>query len=332
MDLSVLFLGTAGSMPTVQRAPASLLIRRGGDAILIDCGEGSQRQLLRSVGLPDLEHVFLTHFHADHFLGLPGMMKTFALRGRELPLHIYGPRGVTGLVSDLKRIYGRLSYEVEVVELAPTAAVEFDQYRIGAYSVVHRTEALGYALVEDDRPGRFDPERARELGVEAGPLYGQLQRGGSVDVNGRLVSPEEVMGETRPGRKLVFSGDTRPCDTTVAIAQGAELLVHDGTFSGEEQERAHETGHSTAPEAARIAAEAGVSLLALTHLSSRYFGPVIEKEARATFERTVVPRDFDLIEIPYREKGEPQLVRWKDHRARTAGEQASPSPVPPTRG
>jgi ribonuclease Z len=326
MDLSVLFLGTAGSMPTVQRAPASLLIRRGGDRILIDCGEGSQRQLLRSVGLPELEHVFLTHFHADHFLGLPGMMKTFALRGRDLPLHIYGPRGLTGLISDLRRIYGKLSYEVRVVELGPTDTVEFDNYRIGAYSVVHRMEALGYALVEDERPGRFDPGRAIELGVPEGPLYGELQRGVAVEANGRRVSPEQVMGETRPGRKLVFTGDTQPCEATVAVAQGAELLVHDGTFSGDEQERARQTGHSTAPDAARIAAEAGVSLLALTHLSSRYFGPVIEKEAREFFERAVVPRDFDVVEVPYSEKGEPELIKWKDARARARREEAGSTP------
>src|SRR5438046_1781207 len=165
MDLSVLFLGTAGSMPTVQRSPASLLIRRGGDRILIDCGEGSQRQLLRSVGLPDIEHVFLTHFHADHFLGLPGMLKTFALRGRAVPLNVYGPRGLKALMSDLRRIYGKLSYELNVRELAAAEAVAFGGCTMGAFAVVHRTEALGYALVEEDRPGRFVPERARALGV-----------------------------------------------------------------------------------------------------------------------------------------------------------------------
>jgi ribonuclease Z len=314
MDLSVLFLGTAGSMPTVQRAPASLLIRRGGDRILVDCGEGSQRQLLRSVGLPELEHIFLTHFHADHFLGLPGMMKTFTLRGRDLPLNIYGPHGLQGLVADLRRIYGKLSYAVNVVELGPTDAVEFGEYRIGAYSVVHRTEALGYALVEDERPGRFDPQRATELGIPAGPMYGDLQRGETVALDGRQITPDQVMGEARPGRKLVFTGDTQPCESTIAVAAGAELLVHDGTFAGEEHERARQTGHSTAPEAAGVAAAAGVSLLALTHLSSRYFGPVIEKEARAVFERTVVPRDFDVVEVPYAERGEPHLVKWRDVR------------------
>jgi ribonuclease Z len=316
MDLSVLFLGTAGSMPTLQRAPASLLVRRGGDRILIDCGEGSQRQLLRSVGLPDIEYIFLTHFHADHFLGLPGMLKTFALRGRTVPITIYGPRGLNGLMNDLRRIYGRLGYELRTVELAPSEAIEFSGYRIGAFAVAHRVEALGYALVEDERPGRFDAARARELGVAEGPLFGELQRGRSIEANGREVRPHDVMGEPRPGRKLVFSGDTEPCDTTVVVSEGAELLVHDGTFSSAEAQRARETGHSTASGAASVAREAGVSLLALTHLSSRYFGPVIEKEAREVFERSVVPRDFDLVEVPYRERGEPELVKWKDARAK----------------
>jgi ribonuclease Z len=321
MDLSVLFLGTAGSMPTVQRAPASLLIRRGGDRILLDCGEGTQRQLLRSIGLPDLEHVFITHYHADHFLGLPGMLKTFALRGRTAALTVYGPRGLHGLMADLRRIYGKLSYELRIRELAPSEAVEFDGFRIGAFSVRHRTEAIGYALVESDRPGRFDPERAGSLGVPEGPLFGRLQRGMPVDVDGHTVQPADVMGDRRPGRKLVFTGDTEPCETTVALAKGADLLVHDGTFSEDEAPRARETGHSTATEAAALAREAGVGLLALTHLSSRYFGAVIEKEARQVFERSVVPRDFDVVTVPYPEKeDEPRLLRWKDVQAQLVEE------------
>jgi ribonuclease Z len=325
MDLSVLFLGTAGSMPTVQRAPASLLLRRGADRLLVDCGEGTQRQLLRSIGLPDVEHVLLTHFHADHFLGLPGMMKTFALRGREAPLRVYGPRGLRVLMSDLRRIYGKLTYDVRLVELAPNDAVELDGYRVGAFAVAHRTEALGYALVEDDRPGRFDPARATALGVEPGPRFGLLQRGEAISVGGRTVRPEEVMGVPRPGRKLVFTGDTEPCDSTVAIAHGAELLVHDGTFAEEETERARQTGHSTARQAAEVARAASVSMLALTHLSSRYFAPVIEKEAREIFEPSVVPRDFDVIEVPYRERGEPLAMSLRDHRERARPEEVSSS-------
>ncbi len=317
MDLSVLFLGTSGSMPTVQRAPASVLIRRGGDRLLIDCGEGTQRQLLRSVGLPDIEHVFLTHFHADHFLGLPGMMKTFALRGRDVPLTVYGPRGLRALMGDLRRIYGKLTYEVQLAELSANEAVELDGYRIGAYEVRHGPEALGYALVEEERPGRFDPSRAAELGVEPGPQFGLLQRGEPVEAGGRVVQPDEVMGESRPGRKVVVTGDTEPCESTVAIAHRAELLVHDGTFAEEELDRARQTGHSTARQAAEVARAADVSMLALTHLSSRYFAPVIEQEARAAFEASVVPRDFDVIEVPYGERGEPLAMSLREHRERT---------------
>ena len=317
MDLSVLFLGTSGSMPTVQRAPASLLVRRGGDRLLIDCGEGTQRQLLRSIGLPDIEHVFLTHFHADHFLGLPGMLKTFALRGRGVPLTIHGPRGLLALMNDLRRIYGKLTYEVELVELAPNEAVQRDGYRVGAYAVAHGTEALGYALVEEERPGRFDPVRAVELGLEPGPQFGLLQRGRPVEAGGRTIQPGEVMGESRPGRKIVVTGDTEPSESTVAIAHRAELLIHDGTFAAEEVERARQTKHSTAGEAAAVARSAGVSMLALTHLSSRYFAPVIEKEAREVFEPTVVPRDFDVIEVPYPERGEPLAMSLREHRERT---------------
>jgi ribonuclease Z len=327
MDLSVLFLGTAGSVPTVQRAPASVLVRRGGARVLIDCGEGTQRQLLRSVGLPDVEHIFLTHYHADHFLGLPGMLKTFAMRGREVPLTVYGPPGLQSLMSDLRRVYGRLTYDVRLQELRPSDAVEMGGWRLGAYAAVHRLEALGYALVEDERPGRFDPGLAEGLGVAPGPDFGRLQGGEAVEADGRVVEPREVMGESRPGRTLVFTGDSEPCEATVAVSRGADLLVHDGTFADEEAERARKTGHSTARQAAEVAREAEVSLLALTHLSSRYFAPTIEKEARSMFERTVVPRDFDLIEVPYRERGEPHLVRWKEWRERNR-EPGEPEPVP----
>ena len=265
-----------------------------------------QRQLLRSVGLPDVEHVFLTHFHADHFLGLPGMMKTFALRGREVPLSIYGPRGLGGMMSDLRRIYGKLTYEVRLVELAPSEAVELDGYRVGAYATAHGTESLGYALVEDDRPGRFDADRARALGVPEGPSFGLLQHGDA----GRGGRPHGRAGRG-PGRAAARPQDRRvratpmPCEATAPVAAGAELLVHEATFLDEEAERAAQTGHSTAREAAELAREADVALLALTHLSPRYFAPAVEEQAREVFERTVVPRDFDVIEVPFRERGEP---------------------------
>jgi ribonuclease Z len=311
MDLDVVFLGTAGSMPTARRAPSATLVRRGGEKLLFDCGEGTQRQLLRSdVGLVELQEIFLTHFHADHFLGLPGMLKSFALRGREVPLTLYGPRGLDELLRSFARVIGRLSYEVAAVELAEGAVLPRDGYELRTFAVRHGREAIGYALVEEDRPGRFDVAVADTLGVPFGPERGTLQAGNPVTLpDGTIVTPDQVLGEARPGRKVVLTGDTAPSDGVVAAALGADLLVHEATFCEEEAERARETEHSTALEAARVARDAGVSLLALTHLSSRYGAGEVEREARTVFPATVVPRDFDLIEIPFAERGGPELVK-----------------------
>jgi ribonuclease Z len=311
VDLDVVFLGTAGSMPTARRAPSATLVRRGGEKLLFDCGEGTQRQLLRSdVGLVELHEIFLTHFHADHFLGLPGMLKSFALRGREMPLTLYGPRGLDELLRSLARIFGRLSYEVDVIELAEGALLPRDGYDLRTFAVRHGREALGYSLIEDARPGRFDVSAADALGIPFGPERGALQAGEPVTLpDGRVVTPEQVLGESRPGRKLVVTGDTAPSDGVVEAAVGADLLVHEATFCEEEAERAQETEHSTALEAARVARDAGVTLLALTHLSSRYGAGEVEREARTVFPATVVPRDFDLIDIPFAERGGPELVK-----------------------
>jgi ribonuclease Z len=311
VDLDVVFLGTAGSMPTARRAPAATLVRRGGERLLFDCGEGTQRQLLRSdVGLVDLAEVFLTHFHADHVLGLPGMLKTFALRGREAPLTVYGPRGLADLVGTLRRIFGRLTYEVAAVELSTEAVLPREGYELRTFRTRHGRDALGYALVEAERPGRFDPATADVLGVPFGRERGALQAGEAVTLpGGRVVSPGEVLGPPRPGRKLVLTGDTAYSDDVVRAARDADLLVHEATFCEDEADRARETEHSTALAAATVARDAGVRLLALTHLSSRYGGGDVEREARTVFPDTVVPRDFDLIEIPFQERGVPELVK-----------------------
>jgi ribonuclease Z len=296
-------------MPTANRAPTALMIRRGGERLLFDCAEGTQRQMLRSnVGLVDLREVFLTHYHADHYLGLPGMLKTFALRGREVPITIYGPPGLSELFGSLRRIFGKLTYPYELVELAPGDALERGDYRLVTFPVAHGVSSVGYALVEDDRPGRFDVETADALGVPSGPERGALQRGEPVTLpDGRVVIPEQVLGEPRPGRTVVIAGDTAPSPTVLEAARGADLLVHEATFLEEERERARETAHSTALEAAQLARDAEVGMLALTHLSNRYFGPEAAREARAIFAETVVPRDFDVIELPFRERGSPQL-------------------------
>src|SRR5215216_3130964 len=281
MDLDVLFLGTAGSSPSTRRGLPATLVRRGGDRLLIDCGEGTQRQLMSSVGLIELEDVFITHFHADHVLGLPGMLKTFALRQRERPLTIHGPLGLRRLLELLGPVIGRLTFELVLVELAPNDELERDGYRIAAFATEHAAQGLGFSLVEDPRPGEFDPLRARELGIEFGPDFGRLQRG--EEVNG--VRPDQVMGEPRRGRKVVLTGDTAPSDMTRLVAWEADLLVHEATFMEEDAERAAETRHSTAVRAAELAAAAGVQMLALTHISPRYAGGEVRDEARAALAR-----------------------------------------------
>jgi ribonuclease Z len=311
VDLDLVFLGTSGSMPTTQRGPTALLVRRGGERLLFDCGEGTQRQLLVSaVGLVELREVFLTHYHADHYLGLPGMLKTFALRGREMPITIYGPPGLRDLFVSLRRIFGKLTYEYELVELGPGDVLDRDGYRIETFPVSHGLAGVGYSLVEPPRPGRFDVEAADALGVPVGPERGALQRGERVLLpDGRAIEPDAVLGPARPGRKLSLTGDTAPSAVVVEAVQGADLLVHEATFMEEERARARETLHSTALDAAEIARDAEVQWLCLTHLSSRYFGPEVAREARAVFPNTWVPRDFDIIDLRFQERGGPQLLK-----------------------
>jgi ribonuclease Z len=321
MDLSLFFAGTGGSVPSPQRGLPAVLIRRGGDRILFDCGEGTQRQLVRSVGLTDVDSVFITHFHADHWLGLPGMLKSFALRERDQPLRVYGPRGLKELMGAMRIVYGRMPYELSFIELQPAEMVERDGYAITAIPVRHRGDAcFGYALVEQPRPGHLDARLAEELGVMPGPDFGRLQRGETI--NG--VAPEQVMGSMREGRKIVLSGDTAPSEALAIAAHQADLLVHEATFAEEESERARQTAHSTARQAAQLASDAQVRLLALTHLSNRYAGRELRAEARELFANTEVPRDFDTIEVPFPERGPAELIRWSERRDR---ETAAKEPV-----
>ncbi|HZT53985.1 MAG TPA: ribonuclease Z, partial [Gaiellaceae bacterium] len=273
-----------------------------------------------AVGLPDLEEIFLTHFHADHVLGLPGMLKTFALRGRaETPLTVYGPRGLRELFRLLRPLVGRLPYPLATVPLEPGERLERGEYAIEAFAVEHGIDALGYALVEPERPGRFDPAAADALGVPAGPARGRLQAGEEVALpDGRVVSPSQVLGEPRPGRKIVLTGDTAPSPLVVQAAYRADLLVHEASFLADEAERARETLHSTAAQAAEVGRLAQVRLLALTHVSPRYLGPELEQEARERFPATVVPRDFDTVEVPFPERGAPRLVGGGARRASRA--------------
>lgn len=308
MDLSVTFLGTGGSVPSARRSTASVLVARGGERLLFDCGEGTQRQMQRSLGLVQADEIYLTHFHADHILGLPGLLKTYDLTDRQVPLAVYGPPGLKELFVLLKPLVGRLQFDLDLVELAPGDAVGHDGYEVRSFEAAHGVRASGYVVTEEERPGRFDPEAAKAAGVPEGPAFAALQRGEEVEGSNGTVSPDKVMGSSRAGRTIVITGDTAPSPATVMAAADAELLVHDASFSEEEAQRAAETGHSTVGQAAAVAAEAHVKLLALVHISSRYHVGKVLEEAREAFEPTVAPRDFDTIEIPFPERGDPQLV------------------------
>jgi ribonuclease Z len=301
--LSVTFLGTGAACPTVDRNVAALAVQREGETILFDCGEGTQRQMMRyGVGFSFTE-VFFTHFHADHMLGITGLLRTMGLQDRSAPVTLYGPRGAQRILGAAMSLgIERNKFPVEVVEIRAGDRLRRDEYDIVVFETQHRADTVGYALAEHTRLGRFHPERARELGVPEGPLWGRLHKGETVTLDdGRTVSPPDLVGAPRRGRTLVYSGDTRPHRALLEAARGADLLIHEATFGGDESDRAVETGHSTAAEAARVALEAGVRQLVLTHISPRYTrdAPELLAEARAVFPETAIARDGMTVEVPF---------------------------------
>src|ERR1700754_2190928 len=245
MDLSVTFLGTGGSVPSARRSTASVLVARGGERLLFDCGEGTQRQMQRSLGLVQADEIFLSHYHADHVLGLPGLLKTYDLTDRQVPLTIYGPAGLRDLFKIFGPLVGRLGFALDLVELRAGEAVGHEDYEVVPFDAAHGARALGYALVEAERPGRFDPETAKAAGGAEGPAFAALQRGEPVEGSAGTVTPDQVMGPSRAGRTVVITGDTAPSPSTVSAAADAELLVHDASFAEEDAQRAAETSHST---------------------------------------------------------------------------------------
>jgi ribonuclease Z len=304
MSLAIRLLGTSASRPTVERNVASLAIVREGETLLFDCGEGTQRQMMRYGVAFGLADIFFTHFHADHVIGVIGLMRTMALQGRTEPLRLWGPRGAGRMLKRAEEFgMDRLTFPIEITELEPGQRVARKDYAIVPFAVDHRgARAVGYVLEEEDRKGRFNPELARELGVPEGPLWGEIHRGRAVTLpDGRTIEPSVLVGNPRPGRKVVLTGDTRPCAATIEAARGADVLVHEATFGDEEQARAVETGHSTAREAAVVARTAEVGTLLLMHFSARYSRDASElgKEARQEFERTLVGKDGMELEIPY---------------------------------
>lgn len=300
--IRVVFLGTAASRPTVSRNVSGLMLNREGALTLFDCGEGTQRQMMRFGTGFAVDDVFFTHMHADHFLGIIGLLRTMGLQGREHGIRLWCPAGTRGILEAAVHLgVDRVGFPVELRELEPGAVLDRDDHEIRAFRTTHGGRSLGYALVEHDRLGRFDPERARQLGVPEGPLFGRLHRGEAVEVEGRTIPPEAVVGPRRRGRKLVYTGDTRPSEIAVRAARSADLLIHDATFTEEDAARARDTGHSTAREAATVAREAEVGRLLLTHISPRYAEDtrVLEREARAVFRKSGVAYDGLEVEVPF---------------------------------
>lgn len=302
--LRIIFLGTGGSLPTRNRNPSAIMVNRKGELLLFDCGEGTQQQMMRAkTGMMNLSSIFITHLHADHFLGIPGLMQTMSFMGRKEPLLIYGPEGTREFTELFEALgYFNLKYEVRGIELKPGDLIEREEYVIRALKTEHNISSLGYALIENPRPGRFNREKAIKLGIPPGPLFAKLQKGTPVEVNGKLINPEDVMGAPRPGRTVVYSGDTRPCKSILEASRNADVLIHDGSFADEMADWAEESKHSTAGEVAALAKEAGVRKLILTHISSRYTDDAepILTDSKKIFENVIIAKDLMEIEIPYR--------------------------------
>jgi len=307
--LHVFFLGTAGALPTPARNPPCIMVRRGPDTLLFDCGEGAQQQMMRARTGFLVDAIFVTHWHADHFLGIAGLVQTLSFTGRKDPLPVYGPAWVHEAVSAVRSLSRfNIRFPLSSVQMGHGSEIRFRGYTVTAFATDHGMESLGYILEEDARPGRFNRDRAVELGVPPGPLFGRLQRGETVCIAGDSgsyhVQPSEVMGPPRPGRKIIYTGDTRPVTGQIlALAKNPDLLIHDATYDSQEIERAREVFHATAGEAGEAAQALNARILALVHVSSRYTSTAGHlKDAGKVFSgKVLVPSDLDMVEIPFRE-------------------------------
>ena len=296
----ITFLGTGGSLPTPDRNPSSVFVNREGDMMLFDCGEGTQQQMMRAKTGMTLDSIFITHFHADHFLGIPGLIQTMSFNGREEPLDIYGPIWTRQFVNILIQLgFYKLGFVINAHELQDGDIIDKEDYSIKAVGTDHGIPSLGYVLEEKKRVGRFNREKAIELGVPVGRMFSKLQNGEAIIINGKTILPSQVIGQSRPGRKIVYSGDTRPCENLEKESAGADLLIHDSTLAQDLKDWALETKHSTSKEAAQVAKNAKVKQLILTHISSRYSEKrdMILQEAKEVFGNSRLAEELMEIEI-----------------------------------
>jgi ribonuclease Z len=303
-QMRIVFLGTAGSWPTAERSTSAVALKRGREVLLFDCGEGAQRQFQQSgLSYMEVSRIFLSHLHGDHFLGLAGLVQTMDMNGRSEALWVHGPPGTHDVVRALTMIgHFKPGFPIKVEELRDQSKLDLGDYEVKARALRHNVPNLGYALTEKQRPGRFNKPRAVELGVPEGALFGALQRGEDVTLpDGKVVKSGEVVGPPRRGRKVVYTGDCLPCEATVELAEGADVLIHDSTF-GSDYAEANAYGHSTSVQAAAIAQRAKVGQLYLTHFSARYrdVRPLLE-EARKVFANTEAARDLLDAEIKFPE-------------------------------
>lgn len=299
--MEVTFLGTSSAVHSKDRNHPSIALKAFGDAFLFDCGEGTQRQLLfTNVSPMKISKVFITHFHGDHILGLPGLLQSMSLNGRESKLTVYGPRGLNKLKDAIYSLgYCAIEYPVEFIEIDTGIIEETDEYVIRAQSVRHNVPSLAYSIEEKKKP-RFLREKAIELGVPVGPAFGKLHNGEEIEIDGRTIKPEQVLGPPRKGIKITYSGDTRPCEEMIMFARDSTLLIHESTFIQKETQNAEEYGHSTSKDAAFVARESNSKKLIITHISTRYgeeYAQIMLKEAQEIFENTELAKDCMEINV-----------------------------------
>jgi len=301
--MEIIFLGTSSAIPTNNRNHSAIALKAFGEILLFDCGEGTQRQMTRARLSPmKIDRIFVTHFHGDHILGIPGLIQSMAFRGRKDPLEIYGPPGIRELLDNMKNLgYFALSFSIVVHEISEGLVLDEDEFKISTMLMKHSVANYAYC-VEEKRSPKFIKEKALKLGIKPGPAYGKLQKGLPVKIGEKIIKPEAVLGEKRKGRKLVYSGDTLACEKMVDFSKGADILIHESTFNNSHKDKAYETGHSTAEMAAEIAKKAGVTKLVITHISTRYKDTkTLEKEALDVFESSVVAEDLMKLEVEQRD-------------------------------
>lgn len=305
--LKITFLGTGGALPSKERNPAAIMVNREGELLLFDCGEGAQRQMMiAKTGLVKISAVFLSHYHGDHILGLPGLLQTMGFFDREEKLEIYGPAGLFEIMEAFEKLgTHKLQYPIIPKILAPGDIVQRNGYTIKAVRADHDRPALGFVLEEEMRPGRFNREKAIELGVEPGPNFAKLHRGENITLkSGAVVYSKDVVGPARPGRKISYSGDTRETDVFFYESEGADVVIHEATFTSDMAEKAEEYGHSTAKGAAKMAKKYNIRKLVLTHLSPRLTDEEesVYEDAANEFENVLVAEDLMEIEVELRDE------------------------------